>query len=196
MFHDYSPGSPFFLPKGTIIYNELLAFLREEYRKRGYHELITPQIFNKALYEASGHWQHFKEDMFILEMDNEEAAIKPMNCPSHLLYYNRGRRSYRELPLRVADFCFLYRNELRGTLGGMTRVRKFSQDDAHIFCTPEQIKDEVKGVLDFVKYVYSDVFKLQYTAKLSTKPEKAMGSPELWDQAEHALQEALKSVKS
>lgn len=194
-FHDYSPGSPFYLPKGTTIYNTLQQFIREEYWKRGYQEVITPQLFNKKLWEQSGHWQHYKDDMFVLNVENEEYSMKPMNCPSHILIFKNETRSYRDLPLRLADFCFLHRNELSGTLGGMTRVRKFSQDDAHIFCTPEQIKDEIKGVLDFIKYVYQDVFKLPFKAKLSTKPEDSMGDKKLWDQAEAALKEALEEIE-
>jgi threonyl-tRNA synthetase len=192
--HEWSPGSPFLLPKGTIIYNELQKFIREEYWKRGYQEVITPQMFNKALWELSGHWAHYKENMFVLDVDNEEFSLKPMNCPSHVLIFKSKTRSYRDLPLRIADFCFLHRNEVRGTLGGMTRVRKLSQDDAHIFCMPEQIKEEIKGVLSFMKYVYEKVFKFTYHAKLSTKPEKAMGAPELWEKAETALGEALKET--
>jgi len=194
-FHEYSPGSPFFEPKGTIIYNELLSFIREEYKKRGYLEVITPQIFNKALWETSGHWKHFKEDMFILNIDNSEAALKPMNCPSHVLIFKNKIRSYRELPLRIADFCVLHRNELRGVLGGLTRVRKFSQDDAHIFVTEEQLEKEILGLMDFVEYVYKKVFNFNYIVNLSTKPEKAMGDPKLWDKAEEALKNALKKKK-
>lgn len=190
-FHEWSPGSPFLLPKGTIIYNTLQNFLREEYAKRGYQEVITPQLFNKALWEQSGHWQHFKENMFVLKVDNEEFSLKPMNCPSHCLIYQLKVHSYKELPIRIADFCFLHRNEVRGALGGMTRVRKMSQDDAHIYCTPEQIQQEIKQVLEFVRYVYEDVFKMSYNAKLSTKPEKAMGDAHLWEQAELALSKAL-----
>ncbi len=193
--HEWSPGSPFLLPKGTIIYNELQNFIREQYWKRGYQEVITPQLFNKALWELSGHWAHYKENMFVLDVDNEEFSMKPMNCPSHVLIFKSKTRSYRDLPLRIADFCFLHRNEVRGTLGGMTRVRKLSQDDAHIFCLPEQIKQEIKNVLDFVKYIYEDVFKFQFKAKLSTKPEKAMGAAELWEKAEKALAESLKELK-
>ena len=194
-FHEWSPGSPFLLPNGTIIYNELQNFIREEYKKRGYHEVITPQLFNKALWEKSGHWEHFKENMFVMEIDGEEFSLKPMNCPSHCLIYQLKNHSYRELPLRIADFCYLHRNELRGALGGMTRVRKFAQDDAHIYCTPEQIQGEIKHLLDFVKYIYHDIFRMEYSAKLSTKPEKAMGSPKLWEQAEEALKKALDDAK-
>jgi threonyl-tRNA synthetase len=194
-FHDYSPGSPFLLPKGTIIYNELVKFLREEYLKRGYQEVITPQLFNKALWEQSGHWEHFRENMFVLEVDHEEFLLKPMNCPSHNLIYQLKTRSYRDLPLRIADFCFLHRNEVRGTLGGMTRVRKMSQDDSHIYCTPEQIEAEIKDLLGLVKYVYHDVFKFDYEANLSTRPERAMGDAKLWAQAEESLQKVLNDAK-
>lgn len=193
MFHEWSPGSPFFLPKGTVIYNELLSFIRSEYAKRGYKEVITPQIFNKGLWETSGHWQHFRENMFTLKVDEQDFALKPMNCPSHLLIYKRGMKSYKDLPLRLADFCFLHRNELRGVLGGMTRARKFSQDDAHIFCTPEQIGDEIKSLLSFIKYVYSDIFGLKFTANLSTRPKESMGDAKLWNEAEASLKEALES---
>ncbi|HLP79557.1 MAG TPA: threonine--tRNA ligase, partial [Acidobacteriota bacterium] len=140
MFHEYAPGMPFFLTKGTVIYNTLVDFIRNEYRKRGYQEVITPQMFNKRLWETSGHWEHYKDDMFILNVDNMEASLKPMNCPSHCLIYQNSAKSYRDLPLRIADFCNLHRNELSGALSGLTRVRKFSQDDAHIFCTMEQIE--------------------------------------------------------
>ncbi len=191
MFHEWTPGSPFLLPRGTIIYNELLAFLRREYLKRGYQEVVTPQLFNKALWERSGHWEHFKEDMFTLEVDEEEYSLKPMNCPGHCLIYQLRTRSYRELPLRLADFCSLHRNELRGVLGGMTRVRKFSQDDAHIFCAPEQMEGEIGELLDFTKHIYADVFSMEYEARLSTRPAKAMGDPALWKQAEDALKKAL-----
>ncbi|MBI4451569.1 threonine--tRNA ligase [Candidatus Woesearchaeota archaeon] len=191
MVHEWSPGSPFILPKGNIIYQSLLQFIREEYRKRGYQEVVTPQMFNKALWELSGHWDHYQENMFLLNVDTEQFSLKPMNCPSHVLIFKNKTRSYRELPLRIADFCYLHRNELRGVLGGLTRVRKFSQDDAHVFCTPEQIGSEIEKLLDFVRFVYHDVFRMQFVAKLSTRPDKAMGDPELWRKAEQALQAAL-----
>lgn len=195
MFHEWSPGSPFFLPNGTIIYNELLGFLRGEYIKRGYKEVVTPQLFNKALWEQSGHWQFYQENMFILPVDGTEFSLKPMNCPSHVLIYNSTSHSYRDLPLRIADFCMLHRNELRGVLSGMTRVRKFSQDDAHIFCTPDQIGAEIDGMLDFVKFIYVDTFKFTFQAKLSTRPEKCMGEISQWDAAERHLEDALKKNK-
>ncbi|MBS3144740.1 threonine--tRNA ligase [Candidatus Woesearchaeota archaeon] len=194
-FDELSPGSPIFLPKGTIIYNELLQLLREQYRKRGYQEVITPQMFNKTLWETSGHWQHYKENMFVLNVDNTEFALKPMNCPSHLALYNSTSHSYRDLPLRLADFCFLHRNEVRGTLGGMTRVRKFAQDDGHIFVTMEQVEEEMNRVLDFVNYIYNEIFKLPFSLELSTRPESAMGDKELWDKAESLLKRVLENSK-
>jgi threonyl-tRNA synthetase len=192
MFHEWSPGSPFILPKGAIIYNELLSFLRQEYVKRGYQEVITPQLYNKALWEQSGHWQFYKENMFILPVDDAEFSLKPMNCPSHCLIYNATAHSYRELPLRLADFCFLHRNELKGVLGGMTRVRKFSQDDAHIFCMPEQIGKEIDAMLEFVHFIYQETFNFPFTAKFSTRPEKFMGEASQWAAAEKHLEDALK----
>ena len=193
MTHEYSlPGSPFFLGKGTVIYNELQKFIREEYLKRGYQEVITPQLFKKKLWETSGHWDHYKEHMFCLEVDKEEYVLKAMNCPSHLLIYTASSYSYKDLPLRIADFCQLHRNELGGVLGGLTRVTKFAQDDAHIFVTPDQIESEIVGLLDLMKFIYKDVFGFTYKVKLSTKPEKAMGDPNLWEKAEASLTAALK----
>jgi threonyl-tRNA synthetase len=193
-FHELSPGSPFLLAKGTVIFNELQEFLRNEYRRRGYQEVITPQLFNKALWEQSGHWEHYKDNMFVMNVDNEEFSLKPMNCPSHCLIYKLRTRSYRDLPFRLADFCCLHRNELRGVLGGMTRCRKFSQDDAHIYCTPDQIQKEILDLLGFVKYIYNGVFRMEYSVKLGTRPEKAMGEQELWQKAEAALKAALESA--
>ncbi len=192
MFHDYSPGSPFFYPKGTIIYNILINFVRGEYLKRGYQEVITPLLYDKELWVTSGHWEHYKDDMFLLNIDGKEFSLKPMNCPSHVLIFKSKSRSYRELPLRIADFAALHRNELKGVLSGMTRVRKFSQDDSHTFVTEEQIASEVDGLIDYVKYVYEDVFHFEYKLFLSTKPENAMGDPQLWEKAESLLEEALK----
>lgn len=194
MFNDLSPGSTFLLPKGTIIYNELVTFMRSEYNRRGYQEIMTPQIFHKDLWEKSGHWEHYKENMFVLKMDDVDASVKPMNCPGHLVLFTSRTRSYRELPLRFAEFTPLHRNEVRGTLGGLTRVRKFSQDDAHIFCLKEHIEQEVFGVLDLIKFVYGSVFKLEFVANLSTKPDKAIGDPKLWEHAEASLAAALKKA--
>lgn len=193
MFHEYSPGAPFFLGKGTIIYNEMLKFLRAEYAKRGYTEVITPLLYDKQLWETSGHWEHYRDDMFLLDIEGRQFALKPMNCPSHCLIYKGDARSYRDLPLRIADFAPLHRNELSGTLTGLTRVRKFSQDDAHIFCTVEQLGSELTALLEFVKYIYQDIFRLEYRMELSTKPEKALGSDDIWEKAEAALADALKT---
>jgi len=190
-FHDISPGSVFFLPKGTIIFNELLKFLRSEYRKRDYKEVITPLIYNKSLWEQSGHWEHYKDNMFLLNMDDIEASLKPMNCPSHMLIYKMGTHSYRDLPLRIADFAMLHRNEVRGALGGMTRVRKFCQDDSHIFVAQEQLEKEILNCIDFAKYIYEEIFDFTYEVCLSTRPEKSMGSDEQWASAEGALEKAL-----
>jgi len=192
MFHEWSPGAVFFLPKGAVIYNELLAFIRGEYLKRGFHEVHTPQLYNKALWEASGHWENYRENMFLLKIDEEDFSMKPMNCPSHVLIFKHRRRSYRELPLRIADFCPLHRNEVKGVLAGMTRVRKFEQDDAHIFCTEDQIEQEIAGQIDFVNHVYRDVFKMPFQARLSTRPPKFLGEIPTWDRAEAALEKALK----
>lgn len=195
IFHDWSPGSPFFLPKGTVIYNELQAFLRSEYAKRGYREVITPQLFNKELWELSGHWKHYKENMFVLKVDDTEFSLKPMNCPSHVLIFKSRARSYRDLPMRIADFCYLHRNELRGVLGGLTRVRKFSQDDAHIFCTKEQVAGELDALMKFARHIYTGVFSFPISAKLSTRPEKYMGELKAWDEAEKTLELVLNKNK-
>ncbi len=193
MFHEWSPGSAFFLPNGTVIYNELLSLMREEYAKRGYQEVVTPLLYNKGLWELSGHWEHYRESMFILDMDSEQHSLKPMNCPSHILMYKSQSHSYRELPLRIADFCPLHRNELKGVLGGLTRLRKFQQDDAHIFCTLEQAQSEVEGTLDFMEHIYAKIFHFKYSLKLSTKPESCMGTDEEWEKATTILKRALDS---
>jgi len=194
MFHKYSPGAPFFLPKGTVIVNELLRFIREEYVRRGYEEVVTPLLYDKALFETSGHWEHYREHMFHLESEGRTFSLKPMNCPSHCLIFQQRAHSYRDLPLRIADFAPLHRNELSGTLTGMTRVRKFSQDDAHIFCTIEQLQDELKQVMGFIQFVFDDVFKMEYTIELSTRPEKYMGERSQWDKAESALKAVLEEL--
>uniref|UniRef100_A0A8C1KWE4 threonine--tRNA ligase n=1 Tax=Cyprinus carpio TaxID=7962 RepID=A0A8C1KWE4_CYPCA len=182
-FHDLSPGSCFFLPKGAYIYNTLIEFIRSEYRKRGFQEVVTPNIYNSKLWQTSGHWQHYSENMFSFEVEKEIFALKPMNCPGHCLMFDHRPRSWRELPLRLADFGVLHRNELSGALTGLTRVRRFQQDDAHIFCSMDQIESEIKGCLDFLRTVY-DVFGFTFKFNLSTRPEKFLGEPEVWDQAE------------
>uniref|UniRef100_A0A8C5AJB2 threonine--tRNA ligase n=1 Tax=Gadus morhua TaxID=8049 RepID=A0A8C5AJB2_GADMO len=189
-FHDLSPGSCFFLPKGAFIYNTLVQFIRSEYKKRGFQEVVTPNIYNSKLWQTSGHWQHYSENMFSFEVEKETYALKPMNCPGHCLMFDHRPRSWRELPLRLADFGVLHRNELSGALTGLTRVRRFQQDDAHIFCTMDQIEEEIKGCLDFLRTVYQ-VFGFTFKLKLSTRPEKFLGEPEVWDKAEKQLENSL-----
>ncbi|XP_010723612.2 threonine--tRNA ligase 1, cytoplasmic [Meleagris gallopavo] len=189
-FHELSPGSCFFLPKGAYIYNTLIEFIRSEYRKRGFQEVVTPNIFNSKLWMTSGHWQHYNENMFSFEVEKELFALKPMNCPGHCLMFDHRPRSWRELPLRLADFGVLHRNELSGALTGLTRVRRFQQDDAHIFCSVEQIEEEIKSCLQFLRAVY-DVFGFSFKLNLSTRPEKYLGDIEVWNQAEKQLENSL-----
>eukprot|EP00045_Choanoeca_perplexa_P012000 m.129299 g.129299 ORF g.129299 m.129299 type:complete len:794 (-) comp15846_c0_seq2:49-2430(-) len=189
-FHDLSPGSCFFLPHGARIYRTLMDTMREQYLKRGFQEVVTPNIFNKALWETSGHWQHYAENIFSFEVEKETFALKPMNCPSHCVMFGHRTRSYRELPLRYADFGVLHRNELSGALTGLTRVRRFQQDDAHIFCEPSQIEEEIGNCLDFLNEVYG-MFGFEFELNLSTRPEKYLGELATWDKAEAALEAAL-----
>ncbi|KAK2971689.1 hypothetical protein RJ640_007727 [Escallonia rubra] len=189
-FHPLSPGSCFFLPHGSRICNKLLEFMRNQYWKRGYEEVWTPNMFNMQLWETSGHAANYKENMFVFEIEKQEFGLKPMNCPGHCLIFDHRVRSYRELPLRLADFGVLHRNEASGALTGLTRVRRFQQDDAHIFCRESQIKDEVKSVLEFINYTY-DIFGFTFELKLSTRPEKFLGDVATWEKAESALAEAL-----
>lgn len=190
MFNDLSPGSAFWMPHGARIYNKLIEFIRKQYWERGYDEVITPNIFNLDLWHQSGHALHYKDDMFSFEVEGQEWAMKPMNCPGHCLMFGSQIRSYRDLPIRYADFGVLHRNELSGALTGLTRVRRFQQDDGHIFCRRDQITDEVLGALNFMKFVY-DIFGMTYKLELSTRPKKALGEKELWDEAEAALEEAM-----
>jgi len=189
-FHELSPGSCFFQPKGAHIYNKLLEFLKEEYWKRGFQEVISPNIYNAKLWQTSGHWGHYSENMFKFDIEKEAFGLKPMNCPGHCLIFDHKTTSYRDLPLRMADFGVLHRNELSGALTGLTRVRRFQQDDAHIFCRPDQIRDEMDGCFDFLKHVYS-VFGFTYQLRLSTRPEKYLGDISVWDKAEKDLAESL-----
>uniref|UniRef100_A0A8B9KDC2 threonine--tRNA ligase n=1 Tax=Astyanax mexicanus TaxID=7994 RepID=A0A8B9KDC2_ASTMX len=189
-FHDLSPGSCFFLPRGAYIYSTLTEFIREEYWRRGFQEVASPNIYNSKLWETSGHWQHYSENMFSFPVEQDVFALKPMNCPGHCLMFGHRPRSWRELPLRLADFGVLHRNELSGTLTGLTRVRRFQQDDAHIFCTMEQIESEMKGCLDFLRCVY-DVFGFSFQLHLSTRPEKFLGDIAVWNQAEKQLENSL-----
>lgn len=190
-FDESSPGSCFFLPRGTIIYHNLMNFLRKEYRKRGYDEVITPNIYKKEMWGKSGHWDHYSQNMFHINVDNEVYALKPMNCNGSCLIFEHVLRSYRELPLRFADFGVLHRNELSGALTGLTRVRRFQQDDAHIFCTEDQVESEITNCLDFLKYVYG-ILDFEFSLGLSTRPEKKyLGSEEIWEKAEKQLANAL-----
>ncbi|KAH7420484.1 hypothetical protein KP509_13G009700 [Ceratopteris richardii] len=191
-FHRLSPGSCFFLPHGARIYNRLVEFIRKEYWKGGYQEVISPNIFNMDLWETSGHAANYKENMFTFEVEKQEYGLKPMNCPSHCLMFQHRVRSYRELPLRLADFGVLHRNELSGALTGLTRVRRFQQDDAHIFCMESQVSNEVKGVLEMLQRVY-EIFGFTFELMLSTRPEKYLGEIATWDRAEKALEDALNS---
>jgi threonyl-tRNA synthetase len=204
VFHEWSPGTPIFTPHGTRIFNTLVRFLREQYTQRGYNEVISPQVYNRELWQVSGHWEHYKDDMFVIDdcahhahhgnnqhHQHEQMGLKPMNCPGHCLLYGSRTRSYKDLPLRWADFSPLHRNEPRGSLSGLTRVRRFHQDDAHIFCTREQVTEEIFKCLDFVKYVYSQVFNMKVILKLSTRPEQYVGSLDLWNEAESALKSCL-----
>ncbi|CAH8388575.1 unnamed protein product [Eruca vesicaria subsp. sativa] len=186
----FSPGSYFFLPHGTRVYNKLMEFIKEQYWKRGYKEVITPNMYNMKLWEISGHAANYKENMFTFEIESQKFGLKPMNCPGHCLMFQHKVRSYRDLPIRLADFGVLHRNEASGALSGLTRVRRFQQDDAHIFCTEDQVTDEVKGVLKFIDDAYT-IFGFTYELKLSTRPEKYLGHLETWDKAENDLKVAL-----
>ena len=190
MFAEEGPGFPFFLPKGMILKNTLLDYWREIHKKAGYVEISTPVILNRSLWETSGHWDHYKNNMYTTVIDGEDYAIKPMNCPGGVLVYASEPRSYRDLPLRMGELGLVHRHEKSGQLHGLMRVRCFTQDDAHIFMTPEQIKDEIKGVAGLINEVYS-LFGFQYHVELSTRPEDSMGSDEDWEMATSALQGAL-----
>jgi len=189
-FNEMSPGSSFWLPHGTRIYNTLCELLRTEYRKRGYDEVITPNMYNAKLWETSGHWANYQENMFTFDVEKERFGLKPMNCPGHCLMFKARERSYRELPWRVADFGVIHRNEFSGALSGLTRVRRFQQDDAHIFCTEDQIEQEIENIFDFLKFVYG-VFGFEFKMELSTRPEKYVGEIETWNNAEAKLENAL-----
>ncbi len=193
-FHPLSPGAPFFTGKGSIIYSELQGFIRELYREHGYQEVITPQIFDVELYHKSGHYQNYRENMYFTEIDKREFSVKPMNCPGHCLLYGSDRYSYRDLPLRMADFGRLHRYERSGVMHGLTRVRTFCQDDAHIFCRVDQMQAEIKGFMELLNRVYATLGMTEYKIYLSTRPEKRMGSDEVWDKAETALRSALQAL--
>ncbi len=188
--HEEGPGFPFFHPKGMVIWNLLTDFWRKEHSKRGYQEIKTPIILNEELWRRSGHWDHYKENMYFTKIDGMNYAVKPMNCPGGILMYKTDSRSYRDLPIRLGELGLVHRHELSGVLHGLMRVRCFTQDDAHIFMMPSQIEDEIIGVIDLVDYFYQ-IFGFEYNVELSTRPENSMGSDELWEQATAALQGAL-----
>ena len=184
------PGFPFFLPKGMVLKNTLVDYWREIHRKAGYYEIQTPMILNRALWERSGHWDHYKENMYTTVIDDEDYAIKPMNCPGGMLVYKTQMHSYKDLPLRMGELGLVHRHELSGALHGLMRVRCFTQDDAHIFMTREQIKDEIKNVVRLIDGVYN-TFGFEYHIELSTRPEDSMGAQEDWDIATDALRDAI-----
>lgn len=188
--HEEGPGFPIFHPKGMVIRNILEDFWRKEHTKRGYDEVKTPIILNEQLWHTSGHWDHYKENMYFTSIDEMDYAVKPMNCPGGMLVYKTKMHSYRDFPIRMAELGLVHRHELSGALHGLMRVRAFTQDDAHIFMLPHQIKDEIKGVIAFTDYLYS-IFGFKYHMELSTRPENSMGSDEDWEMATKALQEAL-----
>ncbi|OPX90547.1 MAG: Threonine--tRNA ligase 2 [Pelotomaculum sp. PtaB.Bin104] len=187
---DEGPGFPFFHPKGMILRNELENYWREEHKKRGYQEIRTPVILSRSLWEQSGHWDHYRENMYFTKIDEGDFAVKPMNCPGGILIYAGKLRSYRDLPIRLAELGLVHRHEMSGVLHGLMRVRCFTQDDAHIFMLPSQIKDEIIGVIDMINDFYK-TFGFPYHVELSTRPEKAMGSEEIWEMATAALRDAL-----
>ncbi|PFQ26599.1 threonine--tRNA ligase [Bacillus cereus] len=193
MFSEEAPGMPFYLPKGQMIRNELEAFLREIQKEYKYQEVRTPFMMNQEVWERSGHWGHYKDNMYFSEVDNKSFALKPMNCPGHMLMFKNKLHSYRELPIRMCEFGQVHRHEFSGALNGLLRVRTFCQDDAHLFVTPKQIEDEIKSVMAQIDYVYK-TFGFEYEVELSTRPEDSMGDDKLWEQAEAALENVLQSL--
>jgi len=196
LFHveDLAPGMAFWHPKGMTLYRIVEEYMRGQLVENDYDEIRTPLILDRALWEKSGHWDKFKDNMFTTETDNRDYAVKPMNCPGHIQVYNRHLNSYRDLPIRIAEFGTVHRNEPSGTLHGLMRVRSFTQDDAHIFCTEEQIKEEVQGCIDLVYQTYADFGFDNIAVKFSTRPEQRVGSDEVWDLAEKALEDTLKDA--
>ncbi|MCE1228758.1 MAG: threonine--tRNA ligase [Firmicutes bacterium] len=193
-FHPEAPASPFFHPKGAMVYNLLVDFMREHYRAEGYSEVITPQALDVSLWKTSGHYEKYKDSMYFTEVEEREYALKPMNCPTHCLIYGAGKHSYRDLPIRYADFGRLHRYERSGVTQGLTRVRTFCQDDAHIYCAPEQMKEEMASFFRFIKTIY-DVFGFEeIRVALATRPEKRLGSDEIWELAETALAEGMQEA--
>jgi len=194
-FHPEGPGFPFFHPKGVVLFNELVQFCRQELAKRGYQEVKTPLILNEELWHRSGHWDHYRENMYFTSIDERDYAVKPMNCPGGLLVYKSRLHSYREFPLKVAEFGQVHRHEKSGVLHGLFRVRTFTQDDAHVFCLPEQLKDEIRKLVDLILYFYRIFGFEDVMIELSTRPESGIGSDEMWEEATTALQETLEDMK-
>jgi len=190
-FHDAGPGFPFFHPRGMVLRNELERFWREEHAKKGYLEIRTPIILRRELWERSGHWEHYRENMYFTTIDDEKYAVKPMNCPGGILVYRSRLKSYRELPIRLGELGLVHRHEMSGVLHGLIRARCFTQDDAHIFCRPEQVEEEIVRIMDLTEYFYRQVFGFEYHVELSTRPEKSMGTDEMWESATGALVRAL-----
>jgi len=193
-FHEQAPGMAFWHAKGMIIWNELLKYWREEHTKAGYSEIKTPILLNKKLWEQSGHWEHYKENMYFTKIDQQDFALKPMNCPGGILIYKNRIRSYKELPLRIGELGLVHRHELSGVIQGLFRVRAFTQDDAHLYCTEKTLKEEIKGVIKLTDRIYK-TFGFDYDIELSTRPEKAMGDKKLWTIAEKTLAKALDELK-
>jgi len=194
-FHDSAPGMVFWHNNGLIIYNELIKFWREEHLKAGYQEISTPQILDKKLWLVSGHWEKFKDHVFLTQYEDRDFMIKPMNCPGGMLVYKSNTKSYKELPLRVGELGVVHRQELSGVLAGLFRVIRFTQDDAHIFCTENQLESEIDDVMNLTDKFYKK-FGLSYKMELSTRPEKRIGSDEVWDKAEEILEKVLKKRKA
>lgn len=196
-FHAYAPGAPFFTGKGSIIYNELVNYIRELYRETGYEEVITPQVFSTELFKTSGHYANYRENMYftqVVEKGEVESSMKPMNCPGHCLMFGAEHHSYRELPVRLADFGRLHRFERSGVMHGLTRVRSFCQDDAHIFCTPEQMQDEIRDFMKLTSRIYDKLGMPNFKVLVATRPEKRLGDDQIWDRSEKALQDGLTAL--
>ena len=191
MSSEEAPGMPFYLPKGMIVRNELEQFWKRKHQEAGYEEIKTPIMMKQELWEQSGHWDHYHENMYFSDVDEQQYALKPMNCPGAMLIFNHKRRSYRELPIRYAELGLVHRHELSGSLNGLLRVRAFTQDDAHLFVRKDQIEREVDRVLDLIDDIYSE-FGFSYEVELSTRPENYMGAVDLWNEAEQSLEEVLK----
>ena len=190
-FHEEAPGMAFWHPRGMILFNGVIAYIRHKLAERDYHEIFTPLILNAEIWQRSGHWDHYRENMYFIRIDEEDFAVKPMNCPGACLVYRSDLRSYRDLPYKIAEMGIVHRHELSGVLQGLTRVRSFIQDDAHLYCTPDQIRDQVTDAVEMVREVYADFRFEDYHVELSTRPEKYVGTIEMWDKAESDLEAAL-----